>query len=550
MEQTTDDYDRNPTIPSTNYQTDRRTLLRVAGVFGAISSLPGFATATSSDANSEEDDFDLLETTIADLHAAFDAGVTTSEEVTQQYLDRIEEYDDQLNTAITVNPNAVDRARNLDAKWEKSGPIGPLHGIPIYLKDNVDTDDLPTTGGSTLLENSIPPDSATLTEKLREAGGIILVKANMGEFAYGSGSEIGGHVPTPYDLERDAGGSSAGPGAGIAANLGTIGIGTDTAGSVRIPAGINALAGLRPTTGLVSRDGIIPLSETQDTAGPMARTVRDMAILLDTMVGYDPADQKTAESIDHIPDTGYCSYLNRDGLEEARIGVLRDLFGPKTDQGVDPEVEAQAVTDVIEAALADLEKEGAMVVDPVTIPDIQEQALDADVMVYEVGRDLEAYLRSLDNPPASTLDEVIESGEVEGIILEQLFEDAQAIDSEALDENVDYLQAVKLRSDLKTSLFAAMAEHDLDAFVYPMSSRTLPETDAERAYFTDVNSSLSSSTGFPSLTVPAGFTDELELPIGLEFMTKPFTEPTLIEMAYAYEQATLHRRPPAGFGAL
>ena len=284
---------------------------------------------------------DVTAATIEDLNRAFDDGTLTSEQLVERYLARIAAYDDAgpaLNAVIALNPNAVERARELDAERRSGGPRSPLHGIPVVLKDNLDTADLPTTAGSVLLAGSLPPDDAFLVRKLREAGAIVLAKVNMSEFASGGAmSSLGGRTRNPHDLVRSPGGSSGGTGAAIAAAFAQVGLGTDTGGSVRSPSTSNGIAGLKPTLGLMSRDGIVPLALSFDTAGPMARHVYDVAAALGVMTGVDPADGATAASRDRF-ETDYTQYLDADALAGARIGVARDFLGQDGD--VDWVVEA------------------------------------------------------------------------------------------------------------------------------------------------------------------------------------------------------------------
>ena len=275
--------------------------------------------------------FRLEEATVTDMNAAFDAGELTSEQLTQLYLNRIEAYDEQgpsLNSIITINPNALQTAAELDKERQTIGPRSPLHGIPILLKDNYDTFDLPTTAGSLSLEGSIPPDDAFVVDKLRDAGAVILGKTNLDEFARGSSglSSLGGQTRNPYALDRVPGGSSAGTGAAIAANFATAGLGTETGVSIRNPATNNNLVGIAPTEGLVSRDGVVPISFTQDRAGPLTRSVSDAAVVLSAIAGYDTSDPVTANSIGKIPAQGYTSFLDENSLNGARIGVLQDFL--------------------------------------------------------------------------------------------------------------------------------------------------------------------------------------------------------------------------------
>ena len=317
--------------------------------------------------------FTLQEATIAKVHRAMEEGVLTCRQLVEGYIARMDAYDKKgpsLNAVIKVNPKALEIADELDEKFKRRGFIGPLHGIPVLLKDNVDTGDMETTAGSLSLEGVIPPDDATITRRLKEAGAIILAKVNLHEFAvWGETvSSILGASVNPYDLTRTPGGSSGGTGAGIAANFGLVGIGTDTINSIRSPASACSLVGLRPTIGLVSRDGVIPYSLTQDTAGPITRTVEDAVRVLDVIAGYDPADPATAWSVGRKPSS-YLGYLKRDGLQGKRIGILKSFFGTQPQH--------QEVNQRVMEGLKEMEKNGAVLVDI-------EENIDADYLVKEV----------------------------------------------------------------------------------------------------------------------------------------------------------------------
>lgn len=512
----------------------RRTVLKAIGAVGAAGAASSVAGANSSE--SDKEGFDPIEASIAEIRTAIVTEEATAEEIVEAYLDRIDAYNDELNAIITVNSNAVDRAAELDNEFSDSGLTGSLHGVPILLKDNFDTGDLPTTAGAALLEDSVPPDDAFLVEQLRDAGGIILAKANLGEFASGSFSTVGGQTRNPYDLDNVPGGSSAGTGAGIAANLGAIGTGSDTGGSIRTPSTHCNLVGIRPSIGLLSRDGIVPLSETQDTGGPMTRTVTDGAIALEAMAGYDPADPVTSRSIGNIPEDGYTASLNADSLNDSRIGVLRELISG--DQTTDE------VLSIFERAIADLETQGATIVE---ITDGLKPIPDADVSDYEEERDINAYLDSLENPPVETLEEIVDSGSLPPD-REESFRESIEVDVDSLDENVDYLKALNNRTAVQEILLTAMADEELDAVTYP-GKPTPPAEIGEDAAIGDIASDLSQVTGFPAITVPAGFTEN-NLPTGIEFLGPYFSESVLIGIAYSYEQATMHRRSPEKFGPL
>lgn len=482
--------------------------------------------------------FRLPEATIADIHAAMKSGNLTCRTLVQQYLNRIEAYDKKgpaLNSIIMMNPKALAMADELDAKFAKSGFIGPLHCIPVILKDNFDTSDMPTTGGSLTLKDSIPPNDAFITRKLKAAGAIVLAKANLHEFAvWGETvSSLGGQTRNPYDLTRTPGGSSGGTGSAIAANFGAVGMGTDTVNSIRSPASACSLVGFRPTMGLVSRDGVIPYSLTQDMAGPITRTVADAAVVLEAIAGYDSADPVTAWSVG-LPQS-YTAFLKPNGLKGARIGVLQNFFGSGP--------EHTEVNAVVNAAIEEMKKQGASVV-PVNIPDLDANKLvsDASVHLYELKAHLQSYLASLGpNTPVKTLEDIIASGKYSPSIEDSL-KKAQSLSI----NDPEYKERLLKGLAVQQSIMKVMADNNLDALVYPHQKRLvvpIGESQVER------NGVLGSVTGFPAITVPAGFSPRKEsapigVPIGIEFMGRPWSEPTLLKLAYSFEQATKYRRPP------
>lgn len=562
----------------------RRPILKVMGATGAASFFSSSATAGTDDQSkkpSKHSSFDIEEATIAEIHQAMRRNQITAVELTQQYLDRIDTYDEDLNAILTINDSALERAQDLDAALNESGPVGPLHGIPLILKDNFDTEDMPTTGGSETLEDSVPNDDGATVQMLREAGSIVIAKANMHEFAYGweSYSSLGGQTYNAYDVDRVPGGSSGGSSAATAANLTTIATGSDTCGSNRVPQSFNNLVGVRGTIGLISGDGLQPMSKTQDIPGPMTRTVTDTAIMLDVMVGYDPADPRTSESVGKTPvedeppittwpsdersaasktPSSYTDFLREDGLEGARIGVLREYLETEDDRA--------QVTEVIETAIGDMENEGATVVDPVEIPYVDIAELDLSVVTFEFEREFNDYLASIDDPDApNDLTELIsQTDNIHPEVLSSL-EAAVEVETDDLDENIDYLQRLvngdhftdidqtDATPGLRQATLTAMADENLDALLYPTVSAPpveIPEDEPPSQPADSVNCDLSAVSGLPAVTVPAGFTAEDELPVGLELLGRPFDEETLIELSYSYEQATNHRRAPERFGPL
>lgn len=498
------------------------------------------------DDNTIEAAFDLSEATIDEIHAAFASSTLTAERLTEAYLDRIAEHADTLNAIITVNDDAVERARELDAQFETDGPVGPLHGIPTTVKDNHDTADMPTTAGSQRFAEFVPDEDAFVVEQLREAGAVIVAKANLQELSFGvdSVSSLGGETRNPYALDRRPSGSSGGTAVAVASNLAAVGTGTDTCSSVRSPPAFTNLVGVRPTTGLVSRSGIVPLSATQDTAGPITRTVADAAHVLGAMVGYDPTDPVTAAGAEEVPEEGYAAHLDPDGLDGARIGVLRDLF--EVSEPAEPPAEtADAVEETIEAAMAEMEAAGAVLVDPVEAVD-EELVESARVVGKEFKRDFDAYLAEREGTPVDSLRELAESGTMAPSIERRVTEGGILdTDVDGLDDDPEYLRALARRETVRNETLARLVENDLDALLYPPSA-VLPVEIPDSQPFAEMRCELSAHTGLPSIVLQAGFADE-GLPVGLELLGRPFDEPRLFELAYGYEQSTDHRRPPDRF---
>jgi len=493
------------------------------------------------------DDFDVLEASVADVHGAIEAGAITVRRLVDRYLDRIDAYDDDLNAILRVNPRARERADELDERYRDEGFVGPLHGVPVILKDNHDTGDMPTTAGSKTLADSQPPRDAFVVEQLRDAGAVVVAKANLQEFSFGVDtiSSLGGATRNAYALDRRPSGSSGGTAAAVAANLATVGTGSDTCSSVRSPPAFNSLVGLRPTRGLVSRTGIVPLSETQDTAGPITRTVADAARLLEVMVGYDPEDPVTATGVGRVPEDGYVSHLDGDGLDGARIGVVREFFELADEANASEG--ATSVLEVVEDAIDEMAAAGATVVDPVEVVD-SEYLGSARVLSYEFKRDLERYLSELgDAAPTDSFAELVESGEIAPSVAERITDgDILDVDVASLDENLEYLQALDRRRQIAVDTADRMVQLDLDALLYPPS--TVPPVEIpDHQPFEELRCELAAHTGFPAIVVPAGFTDD-GLPVGVELLGRAFAEPRLLELAYAYEQASDHRRPPERFG--
>ena len=492
--------------------------------------------------------FDIVEATIADTHAAMQSGDLTCRALVQGYMDRIAAYDQtgpNLNTIQHLNEHALEEADAMDVELRSVGMTGPLHCVPVLLKDQVETSDMPTTYGSALFEGFVPSRDATITTRIKDAGAIILAKTTMGEFASRYVGSAHGVIRNAYDPTRNPSGSSGGTGSGIAANFGMVGIGEDTGGSVRGPAAVANLVGLRPTLQLVSRHGMMPANPTQDTMGPMTRTVRDAAILLDAIAGYDPNDPITAYSVGHIPDT-YTSGLDANRLRGTRIGVLREPM----DAGAEPSSDDyRKVRAVIDRAIEELAALGAEIVDSLVIPDLE--LVRGVGIVRGIGNNFETeqatddYLAEHPNSPVSTLSEILLSG----VVIPWRARGMMGAVGKTTDDP-GYLVVIQKREALRRSVLNVMADESLDAIVHATFDHqpTLIASDAETnpnpsdGYGWGDNRGLSPAIGFPALTVPAGFTTDY-LPVGLEFLGRPFTEEMLLGFGYAFEQATNHRRP-------
>jgi amidase len=483
--------------------------------------------------------FVLEEATISSIHAAFASKQLTCVQLVRAYLNRIEIYDDKgpaLNAILTVNPRALEIAADMDGLAAADNRARPLHCIPVVVKDNYNTVDMPTTGGSVTLARSVPLDDAFVVKRLRQAGALLIAKANLTELARGGTtvSSLGGQTKNPYDLTRTPGGSSGGTGAAIAANFAVLGTGSDTGQSIRSPASAQSLVGLRPTRGLVSRDGIIPFSTTQDEAGPITRTVEDAARMLDAIAGYDAADPVTAFSLHKIPPS-YTAFLDRDGLRGARVGALMDVFGK---DAVHREVNV-----VVEAAIDQLAEAGATIV-RVNIANIEGLTRDLDLGAFEFKTAFNNYLSRLGpGAPVKTLDDFLARGEFHPSLksgLEAALRTAGASDPE-------YRTRLLRRNELRQALMGAMADHRLDAIIYPHQRRLVAAVGEEQL---ERNGVLSNATGFPALTVPGGFSAPtsaapIGVPVGIELLGPDWSEPVLFKLAYAFEKRTQIRRIPA-----
>ena len=475
--------------------------------------------------------FEVYEQSILDLQAAQTSGRVTARALVESYLARIQAYDQagpRLNAIVMLNPRAREDADALDRERVTAGPRGPLHGIPVLVKDNYDTADMPTSGGALGLATLQPAADAFQVRKLRDAGAVILGKTTMHELAAGitNISSMTSQTRNPYDLMRVPGGSSGGTGAAIGASFAAAGMGSDTCGSIRIPAANQNLVGLRGTHGLSSRSGVIPLSSTQDIAGPLARSVTDLAIMLDATVGPDPTDPITAEGARHIPKT-YRDSLKADALKGVRIGTLRFLFGsaPEDDE----------VAGIVRKALDGLKAQGAEVIE-ITVPGVEDLLRDSSLIGDEFKFDLAAYLAKHPGAPVKTLGEIIDRG-LHHAQLDQTFRLRNAPEKR---ETEHYRQTLVKRRALRALVLATMEEHRIDALAYP-TLRRKPALIGEAQAGTTCQ--LSAHSGLPAISMPAGFSAD-GLPIGLELLGGAFTEAKLLAYAYAWEQATKPRRPP------
>jgi amidase len=520
------------------------------GVGGAVAIAMGLLAAHTGSAADRAPalapPFGYEEATVAELQAAQTGGKLTARALTEGYLARIAALNPKLHAVIEVNPDALAIADALDAERKKKGPRGPLHGIPVVVKDNLATGDrMETTAGSLALLGAKPPRDSFVVARLRAAGAVILGKANLSEWANlrsehsSSGwSARGGQTANPYALDRSPCGSSSGTGAAVAANLAAIGVGTETDGSIVCPAGAMALVGLKPTLGLVSRTGIIPISHSQDTAGPMGRTVADVAVLLDAMAGEDPADSATAASRGR-PAGGYASALGEKGIAGMRIGVARaKLFGSSPD-----------ADRLVDLAIAELKRQGAVIVDPADIPHLGEyDDAEMEVLLYELKADLAGYLKTwAPNARVRSLADLIAFDEQHRAEEMPFFGQELFVKSQAKGPLTEpaYLAALAKSKRLarEEGLEVVFAKHQLDALVTPTGGPMwLTDLVAGDHFGGASGSSPPAVAGYPSLTVPAG--SAFGLPVGILFMGKPFGEASLLRLGQAYEQATHHRRPP------
>lgn len=477
--------------------------------------------------------FEIEEATIAELQTAMDRQVLNAQTLVGAYRDRIEQMNDSLNAFICLNPKAEEAAARLDKARANGDYKGLLHGIPLVVKDNIDTGDMPTTGGCKGLEGQQPSDDAFAVARLRAAGAIILGKANLHELALSgeSVSGLGGQACNPYNLEYTPGGSSGGTAVAIAANLSTAGLGSDTLNSVRSPASACNIVGLRPTSGLVSRDGLMPVSLSQDVIGPMARSVADVATLLDAIACDDPTDPMTARSAGQIPRS-YLTKLHVKGLKGKRLGVVASLLtaSDRTDS---------AVVDVTRAALADMEALGARCLKVPVAIDIEQMIAELSLVKWEMKLHFNHYLAEMGEAASvKNLDALLKTNQIHSSV-KPLLAKLKLINTPLGD--AEYWQRLyQRRVELRETLTAILKANQLDALVYPHQRQKVARIGEKQA---GRNGFLAAASGFPAIVVPAGFTPD-DIPVGIELMAQPFQEAQLLQMAYAYEQATNWRQKP------
>jgi amidase len=493
--------------------------------------------------------FNLLwtrEATIADIHAAIRSKDLTCRQLVQMYLDRIQAYDKigpALNAIVVVNPNALATADELDARFARSGLTGPLHCVPMIIKDNYDIAGFPTTAGSLSLKDSLPPRDAFQVRKVREAGALVLAKSNMAEFATSPfetvGSLLPGHTRNPYALDRVPAGSSGGTAAAVAANFGAVGLGTDTGNSIRGPASHTSLVGIRSTMGLTSRNGIVPRQLHRDIGGPIARTVADAVAVFDVIAGPDAADSVTSSAQGRRPDS-YLISLDRNGLKGARIGVLRQLLsGPAPEPEADPEI-----VKLFEHALADMKQQGADIIDGVNVPAIDQIPPSNLAGCNRFKYDIKEYFAQIGpQAPMKSLADILASQKFHPSVEKALLA-SQAASELPPDQNPKCREVAESERRLGQGVLKAMDDAKLDVLVYPTWNYPPRQIGDLNTPHGNNSPRLAPPTGFPALTVPMGFARGT-LPAGLQILGRPWSEPALFKIAYSYEQSTRHRHPPA-----
>ena len=492
--------------------------------------------------------FNVVEATIDDIHDAYKSSRLTCRQLVQMYFDRIEAFDKKgpnINAIVTVNPGALKEAERLDAAYKSSGPVGPLHGIPVIVKDQADVKGMPTTLGSVLFKDYFPDRDSFVAEKLKNAGAVILGKATLGELGGGdTHGSLFGSTRNPYDTARTVGGSSGGSAASVSANYSTVGVGQEGLASIRRPSTWNGITGMRPSGGLVSRGGVYGCwPEIFGSLGPMARTVKDLAKLLDAMVGYDPEDPITARGVSQIPDS-FTKFLSKDGLKGARLGVLRESIG----LNAEPDSEDyKKVQEVFDRAVGELKSAGAEIVDPIVIPKIKELLAKRSGAPGETDQSFANYYGRSATRPFETPQEAAASPDFPKVVKRSQDRFKRKPDASK------HYESLKAQDELMTLFLKVMADHRLDAIVHKAVEHqpTLIQ-DGIAPPFVDQKGAPHLNTFLvyvPTIVVPAGFTRD-NLPAGVCFIGRPYDDGNLIKFAYAYEQATHHRRPPASTTAL
>ena len=486
--------------------------------------------------------FNVLETTIDEIHAAYKSGQLTCRQLVQIYLDRIEAYDKKgpaINAIITLNSEALKEADRLDTAFKTSGFAGPLHGIPVVVKDQADAAGMPTTLGSVLFKDYRPERDCFVVENLKKAGAIILGKTTLGELGGGdTHGSLFGSTRNPYDLERTVGGSSGGSAACVAANFSTVAVGQEGLASIRRPSTWNSIAGMRPTAGLVSRGGVYAgWPSINGSLGPMARTVTDLAQLLDVMIGYDPEDPVTARGVGHAPES-FTKFLDKNGLKGARLGILRESMGLGSEPDSD---DFKKIDEVFNRAVAELKAAGALLVDPVMIPDLKALLAKRAGSFTDEEESFKRYFGRCANPPFKSRAEAAASPDFAKVVRR-----SQERWKRAPDNNAHY-EYLKARDELMTNILKVMADNKLDAIVHKtVEHQPTLIKDGLNPPFVDQKGAPHLNTYLvfvPSIVVPAGFTRD-NLPAGITFLGRPYDDANMIKFAYAYEQATRHRKPP------
>lgn len=487
--------------------------------------------------------FDVLETTIADVHAAYRSGQLTCRQLVQSYLDRIENYDRQgpaINAIITINPAALKEADRLDAAFKAGGFVGPLHGVPIIMKDQGDAVGMPTTLGSVLFKDYYPDRDAFVVDKLKKAGAIILAKATLGELGGGdTHGSLFGSTKNPYDLARTAGGSSGGSGASVSANFCTVAVGQEGFASIRRPSTWNCVVGMRPTAGLVSRSGVFAgWPSVNGSLGPMARTVTDLTKLLDVMAGYDPDDPVTAHGVGRIRQS-FTAFLDKQGLHGARFGILRESMGYDAEPGSE---DFNKISEVFDKAVADLRAAGAEIVDPVEIPGLKVLLAKRAGSFTDEEESFKTYMSRSKQAPYKSRAEAMNAPVFEKVVKRARERWMRRASEEA---HYEYLKA---REQLMNNLLKVMADRRLDAIVHKaVEHQPTLIKDGVNPPYVDQKGAPHINTFLvyvPSIVVPAGFTQD-QLPAGITFLGRPYDDGKMIQYAYGYEQATRHRKPPA-----